>query len=103
MLHGQLRSIVFTVITTCILAGGYAAENTQPDGNNAPESGLADDISASLVVCGRGARLISSFGHCSIHMSCPSANLDNYYTYLIHATPANIRRFFTEGIKSIVL
>ena len=98
MLHGQLRSIVFTVITTCILAGGYAAENTQPDGNNAPESGLADDISASLVVCGRGARLISSFGHCSIHMSCPSANLDNYYTYLIHATPANIRRFFTEGI-----
>ena len=98
MLCRQLRSIVFSAITTCILASGYAAETTPADAGNPSEAGLANDISASLVVCGRGARLISSFGHCSIHMSCPSAKLDNYYTYLIHATPKNIRRFFTEGI-----
>lgn len=98
MLRRQLRSIMFSAITTCILASGYAAETTFPDGNNSPEEGLANDISASLVVCGQGPRLISSFGHCSIHMSCPSAGLDNYYTYLILATPDNIKRFFTEGI-----
>ena len=98
MLCRQLRSVVFSAITTCILASGYAAETTPADAGNPSGHGLADDISASLVVCGRGARLISSFGHCSIRMTCPSAGLDNYYTYLIHATPKNIWRFFTEGI-----
>ena len=96
MLSRQLRSIVFSAITTCILASGYAAETTLSDGTS--EESLASDISASLVVCGRGARLISSFGHCSIHMSCPSAYLDNYYTYLILASPDNVKRFFEEGI-----
>ena len=98
MLTKPLRGILFSVLTTCILASGQAAEMTPSDGTNPSEEGLANDISASLVVCGRGARLISSFGHCSIHMTCPSAGLDSYYTYLIHATPANIWRFFTEGI-----
>ena len=98
MRNRLLRSIVFSAITICFIAGGYAAERPLPDGKNNPEEGLATDISASLVVCGQGARLISSFGHCSIHMSCPSANLDNYYTYLILASPANIKRFFTEGL-----
>ena len=97
MLSRQLRSIVFSAITTCVFACGYAADTTLPDGKNT-EQGLANDISASLVICGRGPRLISSFGHCSIHMSCPSANLDRYYTYLILASPDNIKRFFAEGI-----
>lgn len=94
----RLRSIVFAAITTCIVAGGYAAQTPLPDDSGNAEGGLANDISASLVVCGRGPRLISSFGHCSIHMSCPSANLDNYYTYLILASPDNIKRFFKEGV-----
>ena len=94
----RLRSIVFAAITTCIVAGGYAAQTPLHDDSGKAEGGLANDISASLVVCGRGPRLISSFGHCSIHMSCPSAGLDSYYTYLIWASPENIRRFFAEGL-----
>jgi len=94
----QLRSIVFSVITTCIVASGYAAEKPIRGRGDKAAGGLADDISASLVICGRGGRLISSFGHCSIHMSCPSAGLDNYYTYLIEASSANVMRFFSEGV-----
>ena len=94
----RLRNFVFVAITTCFVAGGYAAQIPNPDDRGNTEGGLANDISASLIVCGRGQRLISSFGHCSIHMSCPSANLDNYYTYLILASPDNVKRFFKEGV-----
>lgn len=94
----RLRGIALSVITTCIILGGYAAEMPVARDNASAQDGLANDISASLVICGRGGKLISSFGHCSIHMSCPSAGLDNYYTYLIEASSANIRRFFAEGV-----
>lgn len=99
MLSRLLRSIAFSAITTCIVASGYAAEKVNPVDSVKTGGELADDISASLVICGRGTRLFSSFGHSSIHMSCPSANLDNYYTFLIQATPDNIWRFFSKGIS----
>lgn len=94
----QLRGFAFTVTTTCIILGGYAAEMPVPGDSIAAQEGLRNDISASLVICGRGSRLISSFGHCSIHMSCPSAGLDNFYTYLIEASSANVRRFLMEDV-----
>lgn len=100
MLCRRIRSIAFAVIATCLCAtGGYAADDVGVSAADSSSATLASDISASLVICDRGPRFISSFGHCSIHMSCPSAGLDNYYTYLIHSDASNVRMFFTHGIS----
>ena len=97
MLH-RLK-ILFTVIATCLFAaGGYAAEYPAEPADTTSES-LASDISAWLVISHRGPRFISSFGHCSIHMSCPSAGLDNYYTYLVLKNARDVRMFFTYGFS----
>lgn len=100
MLSRRIRSLAFTAIATCLFAtGGYAANDAVPAASDSTSGGLATDISASLVVCERGPRFVSSFGHCSIRMSCPSAGLDNYYTYLIHNGMSNVCMFFSHGIS----
>lgn len=100
MLGRRIRSLAFTAIATCFFAtGGYAANAHIPAEADTVPASLATDIQASLVVCDRGPRFVSSFGHCSIRMSCPSAGLDNYYTYLIHNEFSNVRMFFTHGVS----
>ena len=100
MLCRLRRSIALTVLTTCLTAAsGQVAVSVPSSAADSTSSGLATDISASLVISDRGPRFISSFGHCSIRLTCPSAGLDNYYTYLIHSDASNVLMFFTHGIS----
>ena len=54
-------------------------------------------VTASLIVISPGNELYSVFGHCVLHMQCPSKDLDYVYTF---ETEPNYLKFFAGKSKA---
>lgn len=54
-------------------------------------------VTASLMVISPGNEIYSVFGHCVLHMQCPSKHLDYVYTF---ETEPNYLKFFAGKSKA---
>ena len=55
---------------------------------------LPTDLHAGFVVATSGPSFYSAYGHCAVHLTCPSHNLDYCFTFCMDATFEHYVQFF---------
>ena len=91
----SLRHIISEVQWCVIMLMIHCFAICQASAATSPDS--THFVTASLMVISPGNEIYSVFGHCVLHMQCPSKNLDYVYTF---ETEPNYLKFFAGKSKA---
>jgi hypothetical protein len=91
----SLRHIINEVQWCVIMLMIHCFAICQASAATSPDS--THFVTASLMVISPGSEIYSVFGHCVLHMQCPSKDLDYVYTF---ETEPNYLKFFAGKSKA---
>lgn len=80
--------------TAAAVAQSDATSSSAAEVDSASMAALPTDLHAGFVIATSGPSIYSAYGHCAVHLTCPSHNLDYCFTFCMDATFEHYVQFF---------
>lgn len=77
-----------------MLSTAAAVAQSDASADSTAVASLPTDLHAGFVVATSGPSIYSAYGHCALHLTCPSHGLDYCFTFCMDATFEHFVQFF---------